>query len=348
MYKHGGDIYNHVNCIDFSANINLLGMPAEVKAAVEKNIDSCVHYPDVNMTGLKEALAAREQLDITNIICGNGAAELIFSIVAAVKPKKALIFAPGFHEYEQALGFFECEIVAYELKERNNFAVNSDCQHEIIEMIDDSFDIVFICNPNNPTGVLLEKDFVEKLASKCEKCNTVLVVDECFLDFVEEKEKFSVTDLICKYSKLFVLKAFTKIFAMPGIRLGYGLCSDERLLGTMRNGMQPWNVSVLAQEAGIAAASLTEFEERTRVAVNQEKKYLLDIIKKAGFKIYGSCANYIFFKANENFGKEMLDRGILVRDCSNYRGLGASFYRMAVRTHEENVRFMEALQKYTI
>jgi len=344
MYKHGGDIYNHVNCIDFSANINLLGMPFEVRNAIEKSIDSCVNYPDVHMSRLKAALAKREMLDSSNIICGNGAAELIFSIVAAIKPRKALIFAPGFYEYEQALKFAECEVSIYYLREEDKFILNEYCKQEILQLTDESFDMVFICNPNNPTGVLTEKKFINDLVEKCENSNTVVVVDECFLDFIDEKQNYSVTDLICKYNNLFVLRAFTKIFAIPGIRLGYGLCNNAELLKKMRGGLQPWNVSVLAQEAGIAAAPLNEFEERTRQAVNEEKKYLTDILSKAGFKIYGSAANYIFFKADECFGEKMLERKILVRDCSNYRGLGCGFYRIAVRTHEENVIFQAALE----
>lgn len=343
MYKHGGDIYNHVNCIDFSANINLLGMPVEVKEAIQRSISSCEHYPDVEMRRLKQSLANRENVGISNIICGNGAAELIFSVVMAIKPKKALIMAPGFYEYEQALKFAECELVVYNLQESDDFVLKEKNQNEILHMIDESFDIVFICNPNNPTGVLTKKIFLEKLALKCQDCNTVLVVDECFLDFVDEKQSYSVSNLIERYNNLFVLKAFTKIFAIPGIRLGYALCSNKELLLKMKSGLQPWNVSVPAQEAGIAACSLSEFEKQTRLVVNEERKFLVNVLNKAGFKIYGSSANFIFFKANKDFEEKMLRNNILVRNCDNYRGLYEGFYRIAVRTHAENIQFQDAL-----
>lgn len=343
MYKHGGDIYNHVNCIDFSANINLLGMPMKVKEAIQRSISSCEHYPDVEMRRLKQSLADRENVGISNIICGNGAAELIFSVVMTIKPKKALIFAPGFYEYEQALKFVGCELVIYRLLESDDFVLKENHQNEILQMIDESFDIVFVCNPNNPTGVLTEKTFLEKLALKCLSCKTVLVVDECFLDFIDEKQSYTVTNLIERYNNLFVLKAFTKIFAIPGIRLGYALCSNEELLLKMKEGIQPWNVSVPAQEAGIAACSLPEFEKQTRTVVNEEKRFLIDVLNKAGFKIYGSKANYIFFKANKDFEEKMIRNNILVRNCANYRGLNEGFFRIAVRTHEENIQLKAAL-----
>lgn len=348
MYEHGGDIYNNVNCLDFSANINFLGMPAGIKEAVINSVQDCLHYPDVSMRKLKEAISRREQVDMVDIICGNGAAELIFALTAAIQPKEALIFAPSFYEYEQALSFYGAKLIIHELTENNNFSLTESEEKNVLNKITSETDMVFICNPNNPTGILTKKIFVERLLRKCQENNAILVVDECFLDFVSQKEKYSVADLVKKYSNLFVLKAFTKIFAIPGLRLGYGLCSNSNLLDKMKSGLQPWNVSVPAQAAGVAAAGLSHFEEQTREALAIEKEYLLKALNRFSekIKVFGCSANYIFFRADESFGEKMKQMNILVRDCSNYRTLSKGYYRIAVRTHKENEMFVAALLEF--
>lgn len=343
MYEHGGNIYSNIDCIDFSANINFLGMPDQVREAVYKSIDGCVFYPDVEMRELKGALSRREDIDKDNIVCGNGAAELIFAVTAAVKPKKAMIFTPSFHEYEQAVGASGAKLVTYQLREENNFMLNPAEEDFVLKSINNEIDMVFLCNPNNPTGILTERKFIRRLLDRCEESNALLVVDECFLDFVADKGNFSVADLTDSRKNLFVLKAFTKIFAMPGLRLGYALCSDKSLLDKMQSLLQPWNVSVPAQAAGAAAANLTGFERQTRRVLEVEKTYLLKAIKSAGIKVYGYGANFIFFKAEKDFAKKMLDRKIIVRDCKNYRGLGEGYFRIAVRGHDENKIFIDSL-----
>ena len=344
MHKHGGDIYNNVNCIDFSANINFLGMPQEVVEAVHDSVEKCVYYPDVEMTDLKNALSKRENCPVDKIICGNGAAELIFALTAAVKPECAIVFAPSFYEYEQALKFNNTKIVEIKLDEENNFSLTKDKQKAVLETIDDDTDMIFLCNPNNPTGVLTEREFIQEILKRCEETDTILVVDECFLDFIEEKNKYSVADLVLKSNNLFVLKAFTKIFAMPGLRLGYGLCGNESLMRRIREGIQPWNVSVMAQAAGCVAAKCMDFEIKTRKLLATEKLYLISELKKLDIKLYGYAANYIFFKADVKLGEKLRQKNIVIRDCSNYRSLSNGYYRIAVKNHEDNVKLINALK----
>ena len=344
MHKHGGDIYNNVNCIDFSANINFLGMPQEVVEAVHDSVEKCVYYPDVEMTDLKNALSKRENCPVNKIICGNGAAELIFALTAAVKPECAIVFAPSFYEYEQALKFNNTKIVEIKLDEENNFSLTKEKQESVLAAIDDDTDMIFLCNPNNPTGVLTEREFIQEILKRCEETDTIFVVDECFLDFIEEKNKYSVADLVLKSNNLFVLKAFTKIFAMPGLRLGYGLCGNESLMRRIREGIQPWNVSVVAQAAGCVAAKCTEFEIKTRKLLATEKLYLISELKKLDIKLYGYAANYIFFKADVKLGEKLRQKNIVIRDCSNYRSLSNGYYRIAVKNHEDNVKLINALK----
>ena len=339
MHKHGGDIYQYPDFIDFSANINFLGVPSGVASCAKSAIDGIAHYPQVGCGRLRQAISGMEQIGPEQIICGNGAAEVIFSLALAVKPKKALLFAPTFHEYEQALNSVGCEVAWEFLKPELGFQFTEGCLGQINEAID----MVFVCNPNNPTGVLAGQGFLERLLKQCRQAGALLVVDECFFDFTSPKEE-GMKRFLGEYQNLFILKAFTKIFAMPGLRLGYGICSNPGLLARMREVTQPWNVSVPAQEAGIAAAKEKAFLEETRQAVGREKAFLLKQLfayrpgeGKGAFFIqpYGHAANFIFFQSVVGLDKELEKYKIKIRNCSNFRGLREGWYRIAVRGREE-------------
>lgn len=336
---HGGDIYRHKNAVDFSANCNPFGTPESVKKAVSEAMNQVRHYPDVRCESLKAAISAYEGVSPEQVICGNGAADLIFSLILAVKPKKALLPAPTFAEYEQALETVDCEIQRYILKEENGFTV----QEDFLSHITEDTDMVFLCNPNNPTGVLMSHEFLEKVLDRCRLTGSLLVLDECFVDFVEEPEKHTMKSRLSECEKLFLLKAFTKRYAMAGVRLGYGLCSHKGLLQKMERVTQPWNVSTLAQAAGVAALSEKEYVERTMEMIHRERKFLIGQMKQMGYEVFSSCANYIFFRGPEDLYDKCLEKGILLRDCSNYYGLKKGYYRTAVRLPEENKKLLKVL-----
>lgn len=352
MYKHGGDIYQYPDFIDFSANINFLGPPSAVIQQAKSAIDRIAHYPQVGSGRLREAIAGLEKVDPGQVICGNGAAEVIFSLVLAAKPKKALLFAPTFQEYEQALCSIGCEIIWESLHPEQGFRMGEGC----LARISPDIDMVFACNPNNPTGVLADRGLLERMLKVCRQAGAIFVVDECFLDFAMEKEgeTESLKGFLGGYGNLFIVKAFTKTFGIPGLRLGYGLCGSPRILETMREVTQPWNVSVPAQEAGIAAARETSFLEETRQAVEQEKSFLLSQLSqyqpKQGsgsffIKVYGHAANFIFFKSVAGLDRELEKHGICIRNCGNFRGLGEGWYRIAVRSRKENMALAAALEE---
>ncbi len=338
-HVHGGDIYRYPNVIDFSANCNPLGTPDSIKQAVLKGMDRVCYYPDVTCDRLREALSLYEKIPSEQIICGNGAADLIFSLVLAVRPQKALIPAPTFAEYEQALTVSGCVPERYYLQEQQNFVPKED----FLEKITPDMDLVIICNPNNPTGVLWEPELLQKIAEKCQVCDCMLLVDECFNDFIETPEPYSMKKFLEKYTHLFLLKAFTKRYAMAGIRLGYGLSGNQVLLEKMSQMTQPWNVSTLAQEAGIAALKEEAYVKKTMEIIHKERKYLLNALSELSLKTYDSQANYIFFRGPEDLWEKCLEKGFLIRDCSNYPGLKKGYYRIAVRLHEENEKFIQAL-----
>ncbi|ROR31637.1 L-threonine O-3-phosphate decarboxylase [Mobilisporobacter senegalensis] len=341
MYQHGGDIYTHKNMIDFSSNINPLGPPDGVITAACEGIRSVSYYPDPWCNKLRERLSKMHQLPKEYILCGNGAAELIFSFVLAYKPKKALFPIPTFHEYEQALHTIDCDITYYSMKEENDFILTDD----FIPAITNDLDIIFLCNPNNPTGHLIPNGLLDQILQKCVDYNIYLVIDECFMDFVNKEEQDSFIEKCTTVKTLFILKAFTKLYAIPGLRLGYMISSNTEMLMKMKEVTQPWNVSVPAQLAGIAALEEEEYVNKSIELILQERKYLMSELSKMNLKLYDSKGNYIFFQGDKGLYEECLNKGILIRDCSNYEGLEQGYYRIAVKDHISNEKLVHILQE---
>lgn len=339
---HGGDIYRNPHVTDFSVNSNPLGVPESALRAVQNNAENIVHYPDMWCSKLREAIGGFEHTDMDHILCGNGAAELFFAAVLAIRPKRALVTAPAFSEYERALRVVNAEVDYCILKKEDAFQVKD----EILKMITPQTDMVFLCNPNNPTGQVTEKNLILKVLKKCRECGAILLLDECFLDFLETPEMYESKEYLEQYPELLIVKAFTKIFCMPGIRLGYAISANHQLLHSMAEMLQPWNVSVLAQVAGKAVLQDCEqYIEQTRKYVGDQKTWMIRELRKMGYEVYGSRANYIFFSGRPGLYEAALDAGFLIRDCQNYEGLDSGYYRIAVRTQEENERLIVWLRK---
>jgi len=338
-HVHGGNIYKNKCNMDYSANINPFGISENVKKAIYESIEGCVSYPDPECTVLREKLSLKENVDFDRIICSNGAAELIFAIVFAFMPKKAQILAPCFAEYEEALNSIKCEIGRYILSEANEFKVD----YCFVDSIENDTDIVFITNPNNPTGKVCSLDFIKRLANRCKETDIILVIDECFVDFIENENKVSAINILDEYENIIILKAFTKFYSIPGLRLGYGLFNNREVANKVRGCIQTWNVSHPAQVAGVA--SLDEDNSYIVDYIKREREFLFDFLKEHSIKVYESSTNFILFREEKRFDKKMLDKGILIRSCSNYYGLDDTYYRIAVRSHEENMEFIRIYEE---
>lgn len=341
---HGGDWAGYraefgCDALDFSANVSPLGLPAGVAAAITNALPTADRYPDPLCRELRAALAGAEGVPADWILCGNGAADLIFRLALAVRPRRALLPAPTFAEYEAALQTVGCAVQRVFLREENEFAVTE----EFIDAVTPETDIVFLCQPNNPTGQVTPPALVERLVRRCAACGAVLVVDECFLDFLPDRDAWTAKQLLRDAPQLIILKAFTKLYAMAGVRLGYALCGDATLLEKMRGAGQPWAVSSLAQAAGLAALQETAYAGAVRALIAEQRPRMAAGLRALGLRVMDGQANYLLFRATPDFGEKLRRRGAVVRSCANYPGLDAAWYRTAVRTAEENTRLLQIM-----
>lgn len=338
-YVHGGDIYSQRVKLDFSANVNPFGAPEAVKAAVRAAAEALSPYPDPYCGPLRAQLAARLGVERGSVLCGNGAAELIYQFAAALKPRKALLPVPSFSEYEGALRAAGCEPAFYPLCRENGFALTD----AILEAITPDTDLLLLCSPNNPTGRSVEKGLLLSILDRCRKTGAWLFLDECFFELTDKEKAFSLAEQLKPGDRVFLLRAFTKAYGMAGLRLGYGICRNRQMLADMSRLIQPWNVSTPAQTAGLAALGCPDWPQKARNLIRSEKPFLLKGLNALGLRALPGDANYLFFSGTPGLYEDLKERGILIRNCENYRGLASGDYRIAVRTRPENEALLKAM-----
>lgn len=350
QYVHGGDIYSdpalqdNKELLDYSANINPLGIPLSVRKAIKDAIGNCVNYPDPFCRELRAKLGSYFHLPAAMIYCGNGAADVLFRIMTALQPKRTLVLAPTFADYEKAALTVGSKMDYFTLREEDDFTVTP----AILKAITKRTQMVVLCNPNNPTGKLMDKDLLLTVLKHCEELQIPLLIDECFMDFVADESAYSMTDQLANHPGLIILKAFTKSYAIPGVRLGYCLTSDASLIEKLYTSGQDWNVSALAQAAGIAALDEDAYLAESRQLLAEERNYLITQLRMIGLKVFEGSANYILIKSLHDFHwpEKLRKHHILIRDCSNYRGLSTGFYRIAVKTRKDNRKLIKIMKDY--
>lgn len=339
---HGGEIYNKIVSDDFSVNLNPKGCPEQVLAAARNSLIKAGCYPDIYQEELRGTIARLENVLPDNIICGNGASELIMCAIRSINPKEAVIATPGFYGYEHCLNAQKAHITkvrAYD--EESGFLLSKS----FADYITDKTDVVILANPNNPTGRLVPEKVLMALLEKCNNTGTKLIIDECFLSMSNEGS--TLTKYIETYDFLYVIKAFTKLLSVPGIRFGYLVSSKANVL-SVKKMLPEWNVSVVAQETAIVGAKHlmgTSFISDSRVMINEQRQYLYDNLKNQGIKVFPSDTNFILMYSKVPLYEKLLDKGILVRDASNFDGLKAGYIRVAVKDYEANKRLIEAIEE---
>ena len=259
------------------------------------------------------------------------------AIMHGIKPRKTVIPIPSFYGYEYAAGVTDEEIIFFETKEKEGFCL----QEDFFSVLSEEVDVLFLANPNNPTGNLMSRERLRTLLSHCREKSIYVVLDECFIEFTGKE--YSMIQEINNFPNLILVRAFTKIFSIPGVRLGYLLCSNPLLLKKIGRQLPEWNVSSFAQAAGYECAMQTAFAEKTVTYVEKERQFLEDGLNQAGFKVFPSRANFLLIYCEQPLYDRLLEKGILIRNCENFRGLSKGFYRIAVKSRKENETLLKAI-----
>ncbi len=328
---HGG-AYNGL--IDFSASINPYGASKRVYNAIIDNLHLIERYPDPDAKRLKYAISNYLNIDIDNIVIGNGSNEIIhlFADIFIKSNDKVTIPQPTFYEYEFAsyknsalLEFINIDSLA---------SANIDAK------------VLFICNPNNPTGSLYSKLLIKDLLEDAYNNSTLVMIDECFMEFVDNPLEYSLTRYVNEYDNLIILRSFTKAFALAGLRIGYAIASKE-IAKIMNKVKVTWNVNALAQLAAIEALHDLDHVVNSKRMIKEEVSYLKEEINKIGLYPYDSDTNFFLVRCDNSIRlkEELLEYNIVVRDCSNFTYMSNDHIRISVRKREDNIKLIKALSR---
>lgn len=350
--NHGANLYDFSSqygfskedIMDFSSNINPFGSSKLAKEYIVNNIDKVSVYPDPEYLELKTSISNYCNCSIDNILLGSGATELISSFIKTINPKKALILSPAYSEYEKELSKIKCNITKYFSKKEYNFTINIDNLIEIINK--NNYELIIICNPNNPTGFTFSKNEIEKILNNT---NSFVMVDETYIEFTNTSI-YSSTSLVDKYDNLFVIRGTSKFFSTPGIRLGYGLISNYKVMYEMNSNLDLWNINIFASMMGEVMFNDNKFIENTYSLMTKERDYLVNELSKfTDLKIYNSQGNFILceIKSKSITAKEvrekLIHKRIIIRDCVSFDGLDEYFFRVCILKPEENKLLIDNL-----
>lgn len=286
-FEHGGNVYAYDGCVDFSANVNPLGMPQVAQDVLRNNIDAFARYPDPACIELTGALAAFEEVPRSWVLACAGASDAFARVCSVVRPRRALVCAPCYSGYEQALEQVSAEVVVHELAYEKGFAL------EGLTLPETGINLVFVANPNNPTGRCVRRDVLTSLLDEALEREAIVVLDECFIDLTACTRS---NELLDTYHNLVIVKAFTKTFALAGLRLGYVLCSNAQILERLRAAGQPWAVSVPAQLAGVACVADEQYIARSLDFIARERERMRQALVDFGLQVVPSDANFLLFR----------------------------------------------------
>ncbi len=352
---HGGRIWeiareNRIDpkeILDFSANINPLGPSPRAISAIRENLWRIPHYPEANSATLRQRIAEEYSTTLDNIIMGNGSTEIIhlFAESNIGENSKVIIPQPTFAEYEAATRRFGGRpkfIVA--ISDTLGLPIE-----QVLKETSPDTQAVFICNPNNPTGELIQKNRILEIVEKAEQEDIKVLVDETFIEFSEEHE--TLIHLASKFTNLMVVRSFTKIFALAGLRIGFGVGYKSLVEEIMRRKV-PWNINCLAEAAVLASFNDKDYIRKSKITIRRERKYLQEQLSEMpGLTPFPTQTNFLLIstektgKTSHEIQNSLLRRGVIVRDCSSFRGLGDFFIRVAIRQREQNNRLIKALSE---
>ena len=351
---HGGTIYEIARKMgikpeqlsDFSANINPLGFSPRVKKALLQNKSTILHYPDREAYDLVDQLSCYHDLPAHSILTGNGSTELIFLLPRVLRPKRVLLVVPTFSEYETSIRKVNGKVFHFKTFEKDQFCINAE---RLLGELSKGFDMLYICNPGNPTGVLTPYDVLLDVVKYARDKSTRVIIDETFIDFNKNQ---SVKYLTNQYENLYVLRSMTKFFGLPGLRAGYVISSKKNII-KLREQQEPWTMNALAQHASIESLKDRGYIKRTILYVQEARQKLIKELNKSPLlKIFPGAANYLLLKLEKSapltvsqLYERLLQKRIIIRKCDSFDGLDDKFFRVAVRKYSENRKLVAELAK---
>lgn len=352
---HGGDIeaaardagMNAGEIIDFSASINPLGPPSSARKAFINSYQRISRYPDPYAVTLKEALAERHGLQSAEVLVGNGSTQLIYLFCAALRPRTALVIAPAFSEYTNALALIGADVRRLSLIDDRSFQFSSE---KLMAAWDEDCDLLVLATPNSVTGQLIPKAEIENIARLALIRKRFVVIDEAFIDFVEDQ---SVKMLVRRNPFLLVLRSLTKYYALPGLRLGY-IVGEARRIAQIASYQEPWSVNGPAIDVALACLDDEGFAAKTARWLDQEKKFVFNRLRTLeGLIPFPSDVNFLLVRIAKHavdaleLRSFLLHKKILIRACNTFTQLGGDYFRVAVRHRKDNRRLLAALHEWT-
>ncbi|MFI3174826.1 MAG: aminotransferase class I/II-fold pyridoxal phosphate-dependent enzyme [Bacillota bacterium] len=354
-HAHGGDLdelqrtrnIDKEALLDFSSNINPLGFPDSVKKLLQNHLDIVTKYPDKSYIALKESIANYTGADRGHIVVGNGATELISTFIGLIEKKSAVIVAPSYSEYERELSLRACAYTYFPLLPEENFLL--DVQ-KLCSVITEEVGLLVLCNPNNPTGSVISQSELKRILDHCQSTKTALMIDETYIEFADEMARLTAIPLTKEYDNLFVIRGTSKFFACPGLRLGYGISSNEAFLTHWETHQNPWSVNSIAEFVGVHLFSESEFQNKTKQLIATERKKIIDTISKwRNCEIYPSHGNFVLIrllskKITSNMIYEVcLERQMVIRNAESFETLDDSYLRFCILEEQQNDELLAIL-----
>lgn len=355
---HGSDLEKieqvyHIKKEDitsFSANVNPLGVSYKLRETLANHIDAITSYPDREYSSLRESIASYINASKEHIMVGNGSTELISIFISMVAPKKALLLAPTYSEYEREITLAGGTYSYYHLQKGNDFQLPIK---EFLDSLDEDLDLLILCNPNNPTSTTLIVDELRAILASCKEKGIYVIIDETYVEFVENVDEITAIPLVKEFDNVTILRGISKFFAAPGLRLGYAVCSNESLLATIREKKNPWTINSLASIAGEIMFSDSDYIQKTKELIAAERNRVCERLQAIeGLKCYPSYANFVLVEITRPeltaFGlfEKAIRQGLMIRDCVTFPGLSEYFFRVCYMMPEKNEELLQVIEDY--
>lgn len=354
---HGSDLekieleYNikKEDIISFSSNINPLGLSPKLKDYLVTNPDILATYPDREYTNLRNSISSYTGANTDHILVGNGATDLTSTLIQTIAPKKAIIFAPTYSEYEKEIEMAGGSFLYLPLNVNNNFSYDEPI---VFMMIPQDTDLLILCNPNNPTGTILNQIALTKLLEHCKLNSIKVLIDETYIEFADDDDSYSAIPLSSRYDNLIVVRGTSKFFACPGLRLGYAITSNEDLIEECKESMRPWSVSSVADKSGQVMFQDKEYILATKKLIADERTRVMNELRKiSGLQVFDTHANFCLIKilttdiTAKTVFETAIKQGLMIRNCDSFPFLGPNYFRLCFMNPSENDKLIACISE---